>query len=524
MVKNLKISTRLRVGFGGLLFLLFLIAVLGNYALSAIYGRLDNIAHVANAETRLSYEIREQVVDRSFLLRTIVLLDDAKAVNAQIDRVRTLDAAIDETYRQLGHLFSAEGGGSNKRRELYAQLQADEAATRPFWDKAIKLRVSNDRAGATRVLTEEVTEKAFALRSRLNELVAVENERNDQTARDAEMTYRTVRWTMLTVAAFALLLGIGSASLITRGILTQLGGEPALAQDLARRISAGDLTSRITLRPGDSSSLMAFLDAMRNKLSIVVADIKASAESVSAAADEIAQGNVDLSQRTEEQAASLEETAASMEELTSTVRQNTENARHGSALADSASETAAAGGAVVVRVVNTMEGISRSSSKVAEIINVIEGISFQTNILALNAAVEAARAGEQGRGFAVVAAEVRTLAQRSATAAREIKELITTSVQQVTEGSTLVQDAGQTMGEIVRSVKRVTDIIGDIASASAEQSTGIEQVNLAVSQMDEMTQQNAALVEQATAAAQAMANQAQSLRAAVAIFKVHFNT
>jgi methyl-accepting chemotaxis protein len=259
---------------------------------------------------------------------------------------------------------------------------------------------------------------------------------------------------------------------------------------------------------------------MRRQLSGVVARIKTSAESISVAAGEIAQGNVDLSQRTEEQAASLEETAASMEELTSTVRLNTENALQASSLAASASDTAAEGGEVVDRVVSTMRDISDSSSKVAEIISVIEGIAFQTNILALNAAVEAARAGEQGRGFAVVAGEVRTLAQRSATAAREIKELIGSSVEHVNAGSSLVLDAGKTMDELVRSVKRVTDIMGEIASASNEQSTGIEQVNVAVGQMDEVTQQNAALVEQASAAAQAMAEQANSLRRAVAVFKV----
>ncbi len=274
------------------------------------------------------------------------------------------------------------------------------------------------------------------------------------------------------------------------------------------------------LKTGDSTSLMASLEAMRARLTTIVHGIKTSAESISVAANEVAQGNVALSQRTEEQAASLEETAASMEELTSTVKHNTDNARQGSSLAVTASQTASTGGGVVRQVVGTMENITSSSSKVAEIISVIEGIAFQTNILALNAAVEAARAGEQGRGFAVVAGEVRTLAQRSAVAAKEIKGLIETSVSHVAAGSQLVAGAGATMDEIVRSVKRVSDIMGEIASASAEQSTGIEQVNVAVTQMDEVTQQNAASVEQATAAAQSMADQAESLRATVSIFRV----
>ena len=332
--------------------------------------------------------------------------------------------------------------------------------------------------------------------------------------------FSLLRSILIALAIAGLAIGAGVSVFMGRRLYRALGGEPAYAVEMVRTIAAGDLTTSIERDLDDTRSLVASLESMRRQLSGVVAGIKTSAESISMAAGEIAQGNVDLSQRTEEQAASLEETAASMEELTSTVRLNTENAQQASSFAESASATAAEGGEVVERVVTTMRDISTSSSKVAEIINVIEGIAFQTNILALNAAVEAARAGEQGRGFAVVAGEVRTLAQRSATAAKEIKELIGTSVQHVNAGSSLVVDAGETMNEIVHSVKRVTQIMSEIASASNQQSTGIEQVNVAVSQMDEVTQQNAALVEQASAAAQAMAAQAHSLRQAVSIFKV----
>lgn len=332
--------------------------------------------------------------------------------------------------------------------------------------------------------------------------------------------FSLLRSILIALALAGVAIGTGVSIFMGRRLYRALGGEPSYAVEMVRTIADGNLTMVIRHHAGDQLSLVASLESMRRQLSRVVGEIKASAESISVAAGEIAQGNVDLSQRTEEQAASLEETAASMEELTATVRQNTENALQASSLANSASGTAEAGGNVVERVVTTMEDISTSSSKVAEIITVIEGIAFQTNILALNAAVEAARAGEQGRGFAVVAGEVRTLAQRSATAAKEIKELIGTSVQHVNAGSSLVLDAGQTMSELVRSVKRVTDIMSEIASASNEQSTGIEQVNVAVSQMDEVTQQNAALVEEATAAAQAMAHQAQSLRQTVSVFKV----
>ncbi|MBB4709918.1 methyl-accepting chemotaxis protein [Xanthomonas arboricola] len=289
---------------------------------------------------------------------------------------------------------------------------------------------------------------------------------------------------------------------------------------LLQSIAAGDLTARMS---GDFRGVFAQMrddaNATATQLAEIVSGIKASAVSIKGAASEIAAGNQDLSQRTEQQAANLEETAASMEELTSTVKQNAESARQANQLAIGAAGVASQGGEIVSKVVETMSGIEASSKKIADIISVIDGISFQTNILALNAAVEAARAGEQGRGFAVVASEVRTLAQRSSAAAREIKGLIDDSVQRVSEGSVLVHSAGKTMGEIVSSVQRVTDIMGEISAASQEQSSGIEQVNQTVTQMDEATQQNAALVEEATAAARALEDQATQLTDAVAVFK-----
>nr|WP_281273085.1 methyl-accepting chemotaxis protein [Trinickia fusca] len=308
--------------------------------------------------------------------------------------------------------------------------------------------------------------------------------------------------------------------LINRSILRSLGGEPAYAADVASRIAERDLQATVVLQPGDNESLLHAIASMQGSLSSVIGSIRSSAESISAAAQQIASGNTDLSSRTEQQAASLQETAASMEQLTGTVKHNADNASQATVLAAKASDIAGRGGEVVGRVVSTMNEITASSTKIADIIGVIEGIAFQTNILALNAAVEAARAGEQGRGFAVVAGEVRSLAQRSATAAKEIKALIDDSTGKVQSGADLVTQAGQTMQEIVGSVKQVVDIMGEIAAASDEQSTGIEQVNRAVAQMDSATQQNAALVEQVSAAAQNMHDQAARLAQAARSFKV----
>jgi methyl-accepting chemotaxis protein len=315
------------------------------------------------------------------------------------------------------------------------------------------------------------------------------------------------------------LISLGMA-LIIRSVKHSLGGEPMDAARIAAGIAEGDLTHAIVLRQGDQASMLYAMREMQGHLSHTITTIRQGAETISLAAQEISSGNLDLSSRTEEQAASLGETAASMEQLTSTVKQNADNARQANQMAASASQIAGEGGVVVQQVVDTMQRIAASSTRIVDIIAVIEGIAFQTNILALNAAVEAARAGEQGRGFAVVASEVRSLAQRSSAAAKEIKGLIESSVGQIDDGRTQVERAGTTMVSVVQAVRRVTDIIGEISSASDEQSRGIEQVNIAITQMDSTTQQNAAMVEQAAAAAQSMEEQARTLRAAVNEFRV----
>jgi len=312
------------------------------------------------------------------------------------------------------------------------------------------------------------------------------------------------------------LIGLG----LTRSVLRQLGGEPTVAMSAVNALAQGDLTASIPLGPGDSTSLMAALAGMRDNLAHVVADVRSNAEGVATASAEISQGNSDLSARTESQASALEETAASMEQLSATVKQNADSASQANQLAQNASTVAIRGGEVVSQVVGTMKDINDSSRKISDIISVIDGIAFQTNILALNAAVEAARAGEQGRGFAVVATEVRSLAGRSAAAAKEIKSLINASVERVEQGTALVDQAGSTMTEVVSAIRRVTNIMGEISSASSEQAAGVVQVGEAVQQMDQVTQQNAALVEEMAAAAGSLKSQAEDLVGTVAVFKL----
>ena len=372
------------------------------------------------------------------------------------------------------------------------------------------------------VFTEsaDLLKDSRALEDVLFKMVKRRDERAKSNMEESTSVYNSSRVLMLVLVLGGVVVSVLLGWFLARQLSRQLGGEPGYAASIAARIADGDFSARVELRRGDDHSLLHAIGQMQQQLSSMVRDFKESAESIGTASREIAAGNNDLSQRTEQQAASLEETASSMEELTSTVRQNADNARQASGLAANASDTAVRGGEVVGRVVDTMGEINDASRKIVDIIGVIEGIAFQTNILALNAAVEAARAGEQGRGFAVVAGEVRALAQRSSQAAKEIKTLIESTVGSVNAGSGQVRLSGETMHEIVGNVGRVTQIISEITSAAREQTRGIQEVNVAVSQLDQMVQQNAALVEESTAAAAALQGQAATLADVVRTFRL----
>ncbi|WP_307727702.1 methyl-accepting chemotaxis protein [Massilia sp. MS-15] len=403
---------------------------------------------------------------------------------------------------------------------VLARLENMQQQRAAIQDRIVML-VKTDEAASVSTLNAEETPVWREMRAEMLKILKDKNAAADQVKTELAAQTQAMFSLSLVLAAFAIIAGGAVAFWLTRSITRQLGGEPDYAARIAGAIAAGDLTVQIALDDErNQASLMFAMRQMQQSLATLVQKVRNGTDAITAASGEIAAGNLDLSARTEEQASSLEETAASMEELTSTVQQNTDSVRHANELATTASQVALRGGQVVEEVVGTMGAINDASRRIADIIGVIDGIAFQTNILALNAAVEAARAGEQGRGFAVVASEVRNLAQRSAAAAKEIKTLIEDSVGKVDAGSKLVNAAGDTMSEVVVSVKRVTDIMAEITLAGQEQSAGIAQVNQAIAQMDQVTQQNAALVEEAAAAADSMQVQAQELLAVVSTFKL----
>ncbi|WP_238873898.1 methyl-accepting chemotaxis protein [Achromobacter xylosoxidans] len=509
---NLSIGTRLALGFGTVLALLLALTGLSQYELTHIGGINRAITEQtwAKANAINIIDVTTRANARANL--ELIVNTDPRTAETLFARIDTNRKTIDQALETLRPLFRTE----DERQKLRLLEDVRGRYVKSFQGVGALLK-RGERDAARQRLLEETLPLLDGLQDRVIEISRIQSAEMVDAGADSQRVIDNAGMLNLILSAMAVVLGGLFAWRVSKSITAPLAQAVSVAETVAR----GDLGQPILAVTRDETGrLLRALHDMQDKLAGAVRTIRAGSETISSAAGQIAAGNTDLSSRTEEQAASLEETAASMEELASTVKQNADNARQANQLAASASEVAQRGGAVVSAVVSTMGDISASSRKISEIVSVIDGIAFQTNILALNAAVEAARAGEQGKGFAVVAGEVRSLAQRSAQAAREVKTLIEASVSKVAEGAGQAENAGTTMQEVVASVKRVTDIMGEIAAASQEQASGIEQVNRAVSQMDEVTQQNAALVEEAAAAAGSMQDQAHALVRAVGVFRL----
>ena len=509
---NLNIGKRLAVGFALTLAMVILIASVG---IKRINSGADATAQV----------LAEPLTKERLITEWYVQVFAA---------VRRTAAIVKSSDPSLGPYFKEDAAQTGKRsaelvkliepliadgdeKALFDKITEQRKAYSSARDEAVKAKAAGDEALATRILDERFTPTAKAYQESMQQLVAMQAANIAATARTIGERADSSENLIGMLAVFSVLLGAASSWLLTRGIVRPIRE----AVSLAETVASGDLTRQIDATSKDETgALLRALRHMNDSLVKIVTEVRGGTDTISGASSEIASGNMDLSARTEQQAASLEETAASMEQITGTVRQNADNARQANQLAITASNVAIEGGSVVGQVITTMGSINESSRKIVDIIGVIDGIAFQTNILALNAAVEAARAGEQGRGFAVVASEVRTLAQRSAAAAKEIKGLIGDSVEKVDLGAKLVDQAGATMEQVVESIRRVTDIMAEITHATQEQTGGIEQVNLAIGQMDEATQQNAALVEESAAAATSMREQAAKLAQVVGVFKL----
>ena len=514
---NMKIGARLGLGFAALLALQLVISGISMRQMADLSDRMSAITEVAEAKARNLSDLENFIGARAIAARNLALLTDPVAQKPDVERVKTAQAGIDKNMEQLAVFMKDPTSANADQRQIFDQLRSLEAKYLPIATRIVGLATSQKTDEAVKSLTQDcmpLLTQIMAVTGTFDDLVKKESR---DSASAAHAAYQNAKWLIVLITVASLGSGVFIAWWLTHSITRPIGE----AVDVAQRVAAGDLTTRITVTHTDEAGqLLSALKQMNDSLVKVVGNVRQASDSIATGSSQIASGNQDLSQRTEQQASALEETAASMEELGSTVRQNADNAKQANQLALGASTVAVKGGEVVSQVVDTMKGINDSSKKIADIISVIDGIAFQTNILALNAAVEAARAGEQGRGFAVVASEVRSLAARSAEAAKEIKSLISASVERVEQGTTLVDQAGVTMTEIVTAIKRVTDIMGEISSASVEQSAGVAQVGEAVTQMDQATQQNAALVEESAAAAESLKQQAQQMVQAVAVFKL----
>jgi methyl-accepting chemotaxis protein len=511
-LRNFRIGTRLGLGFSVVLTMLVVMTVAGHVMNANSRENLIEGMRTANIKQVLANTMRAALLESAVEMRNISLQQDVQAMQANEANVRTQLKRYEEARARLEAL-----GLRDAEKKIVSNIARIEKEIDAPFAEAMGLALAFDNEGAGKILATRVDQRHRQALTELNKLIEQQEAAVRTTIDQDAAVGKRLMMALSALCLLAVALGGASAWLITRSITHPLRSAVAAAQEVA----AGDLATQLDVQGKDEvTELLQALKYMSESLRNIVSEVRSGTEIIAAASQQLASGNADLSSRTEKQASSLEQTASATEELTSTVKTNADNARQANQMAIVASEVATKGGAVVSEVVGTMGAINESAKKIVDIIGVIDGIAFQTNILALNAAVEAARAGEQGRGFAVVASEVRSLAQRSANAAKEIKTLIDDSVEKVDAGSMQVNKAGATMQEVVTAIRRVTDLMGEISAASQEQTAGIEQVQQAVTQMDQTTQQNAALVEEAAAAADALQDQAGTLAQVVGVFKL----
>ncbi|UYO75584.1 methyl-accepting chemotaxis protein [Halomonas qinghailakensis] len=513
------ISTRLAFAFSTLLILLVILTAIGIYQVNQINRGLTSINDVNGAKQRFAVDMRGSVHDRAIALRDIVMTTDASRLTTLNEEMRQLAVNYDTAIEGMQRVIS-DTDTTPQEQSILSSISTQADIVEALTQQVLDARTSDTLTRAQAITLEQAGPAYAEWLNRINQFINLQEQINNASTAAARSTASGFQMQMLGLTLFAVVIGGAIALFLSRQLLRELGAEPYEVKAFAEAIGRGELTNQPTLKAGDTRSIMASQVAMSKQLQSIVAQVRSSADAVASNSEQIAEGNNDLSSRTEQQASALAETASAMEQLNSTVKLNADNSQQASQEAASASKTATEGGEAVRQVVTTMNELNKSSQEIAGIISTIDAIAFQTNILALNASVEAARAGEHGRGFAVVAEEVRNLAQRSADAAREINDLISNNLERVNNGNARAEEASRSTENIVAAIGRVTRIMQEISHASAEQSTGVQEVGQAITEMDQVTQQNAALVEESANAANHLRQNAHQLLDAMSVFKL----